>query len=193
MVMLSPVVPAPLLASPLSALIPPASKIHHFVMDSVCACLAMHGSAREADLLRGPACDMLDMELSDTIENAKIRHLVKLLFEMGPLPAVEDLRAGVVCTHPTCPGSAREADLVRGPAYDGVLSPAVPAPLLAPPSSTLLPTTPKIHHLVMDGVCACLAMHGSAREADLVRGPACDVRPFEMGSLPRPAFAGSSL
>ena len=30
----------------------------------------------------------------------------------------------------------------------------------------------KIHHLVLDS--ACLAMHGSAREADLVRGPACD-------------------
>ena len=97
--MLSPVVPAPLLASPLSALLPPASKIHHFVMDSVCACLAMHGSAREAGLLRGPACDMLDMELSDTVGNTKIRHLAKPLLEMGPLPAVEDLRAGVVCMH----------------------------------------------------------------------------------------------
>ena len=84
---------------------------------------------------------------------------------MGSLSAMEDLRVGDVRTHPTCPGSAREADLVRGPAYDGTLSPIVPAPLLASPLSALLSSASKIHHFVMDSVCACLAMHGSAREA----------------------------
>ena len=103
---------------------------------------------------------------------------------MGSLSAMEDLRVGDVRTHHTCPGSAREADLVRGPAYDGMLSPVVPAPPLASPLSALLPPASKIHHFVMDSVCACLAMHGSAREADLVRGPACDSpsAPVEMGS-----------
>ena len=54
---------------------------------------------------------------------------------MGSLSAMGDLRVGDVRTPPTGPGSVREADFVRGPAYDGVLSPAVPAPLMAPPSS----------------------------------------------------------
>ena len=46
---------------------------------------------------------------------------------MGSLSAMEDLRVGDVRTPPTDPGSVREADLVRGPAYGGMLSPAVPA------------------------------------------------------------------
>ena len=84
---------------------------------------------------------------------------------MGSLSAMEDLRVGDVRTLPTGSGSAREADLVRGPAYDGMLSPVVPAPLLASPLSALMPPASKIHHFVMDSVCACLAMHSSAREA----------------------------
>ena len=46
---------------------------------------------------------------------------------MGSLSAMEDLRVGDVRTPPTDPGSVREAELVRGPAYGGMLSPAVPA------------------------------------------------------------------
>ena len=87
---------------------------------------------------------------------------------------MEDPGVGDVRTHPICLSSAREADLVRGPAYDGMLSPVVPAPLLASPLSALLPPASKIHHFVMGNVRACLTMHGSAREADTVRGPACD-------------------
>ena len=91
---------------------------------------------------------------------------------MGSLSAMEDLRVGDVRTHHTCPGSAREADLVRGPAYDGMLSPVVPAPLLASPLSALLPSASKIHHFVMDTYCVRLralpSASSSAREADLV-------------------------
>ena len=54
---------------------------------------------------------------------------------MGSLSAMEDLRVGDVRTPPTGPGRVREANLVRGPTYGGMLSPAVPAPLLAQPSS----------------------------------------------------------
>ena len=93
---------------------------------------------------------------------------------MGSLSTMEDRVACDARSLPIVPSSAREADLVRGPAYDSMLSPAVPASLPAPPSSASLPSASKIHHLVMDDVCACLAMHGSAREADLVRGPAYD-------------------
>ena len=105
---------------------PSASKIHHFVMGSGCACLARHGSARETDPLRGPACDANPLE-------------------MGSAHAL-----------PAYPSGAREADTVRGPACDGMLSPLVSPPLPAPPPSTSLPSAPKIHHFVMDTYCVRL-------------------------------------
>ena len=75
---------------------------------------------------------------------------------------MEDLGMGSVHALPPVPSSVGEADLVRGPACDRTLSPLVPARLLVPPVSTLLSSAPTIHHFVMDGLRACLAMHGSA-------------------------------
>ena len=133
-------------------------------MDSVCACLAMHGSAREADLVRGPACDgMVLMSPSAS----KIHHH----FVMG---------SGCACL--ARHGSARETDPLRGPACD--------ANPLEMGSAHALPAYPSgareadtVRGPARDGICACLAMRDSAREADLVRGPACDVSPLEMGMV----------
>ena len=94
---------------------------------------------------------------------------------MGSLSAMEDPEVGSAHALPACPSGAREADTVRGPACDGMLSPLVSPPLPAPPPSTSLPSAPKIHHFVMDTYCVRLralpSASSSAREADLVRGP----------------------
>ena len=99
---------------------------------------------------------------------------------------------------PACPSGAREADTVRGPACDGMLSPQVSPSLPAPPPSTSLPSAPKIHHFVMDTYCVRLralpSASSSAREADLVRGPACDSRSArETDSVRGPACDGMVL
>ena len=147
---------------------------------------------RSERLFRSRGCIFL-RQWAENLLNAKVRlakKKIKPLLKWAlfqPWKILEWVMVMYAHTPPVLVVLPGKRTLVRGPAYDGIgmLSPAVPAPLLAPPSVTLLPSASKIRHFVMDGVCACLAMHGSAREADLVRGPACDSppAPFEMGSL----------
>ena len=120
----------------------------------------------------------LDMEPSDTIENVKIHHLTKPLFEIGSLPAMtaacEVLAATQLSTGQLLACGrrcVREADIVRGPTCDGAQPPAI-AHLL-------------VHGLRASSAHVLPAYPSGAREADTVRGPACDVSPPEMGSLPR--------